>query len=879
MAQELRKTGISVVGDVPWGTHFCHFYETKDDLLDILIPYFKAGLENNELCVWVVSDPLGEDEAKNAFRRAVPEADRYLTSGHMEIYSHSIFPSSRQQTSPTGRIEIVPHTDWYLKGGAFIAEQVLDGWNEKLADALAKGYAGLRGNGNEAWLTEENRKDFIQYEKTLDEKLADQRMIVLCSYPLSSSSAAQIFDVVNTHQLAVIRRHGNWEVLETPEVKRAKQEIQRLNEGLEQRVVERTGELAAANEELRREIAERQRAEDALRGSEDHLRLVIDTIPTMAWSVRPDGVVDFLNQPWMDYTGLSLEEHVKDPAGPIHPEDSPRVIETWLAQKAIGAGWEDEMRLRRADGEYRWFLVRTAPLRDEQGKVVKWYGVSIDIEDRKQADEKLKHNEVQFAQAQRVAHVGSWDWDLRTNKVTWSDELYRIFGLAPGTIMVAGDAMSFIHPDDRDLVRSTVKDAVANKERYGFYYRALRPDGTERIVHSRGAVLTDDHGEPIRVFGATQDVTELKQAEEKLLQSERQLAEAQRLAHIGSWDWDLRTNAVTWSDELYHIFGLQPGAISVAEEVNQFIHPDDLALGWDTVKRAVATKEPYDYYHRIIRPDGTERIARSRGSIMSDERGEPIKVFGATQDVTDRKQAEEKLKATTEQLRALSASVQSAREEESTRIARELHDELGGALTALRWDLEEVGGIISEATASTQLSFLRKKIESMTTLTGTTLDTIRRLASELRPMALDELGLVEAIEWQALQFENRTGIAVEFECSLEKVDLKSERSTAVFRILQEALTNILRHAQATQVTVTMKQEAGEFLLTIKDNGRGITESEKSGVHSLGLLGMRERAHLIGAQIDIIGIEEKGTLVAMRIPISESSERQKSGNVS
>ena len=695
-------------------------------------------------------------------------------------------------------------------------------------------------------------------------------MIVLCSYPLSSSSAAQIFDVVNTHQLAVIRRHGNWEVLETPEVKRAKQEIQRLNEELEQRVVERTGELAAANEELRKEIGERKRAEE-------QARKVLDTIPALIGSGTSNGILDYCNQQWLAYAGVSLEELQKNET--LHPDDKARVLRSWQGAMATGKPYELEQRYRRIDGVYRWFLARGVPLKDAEGVIERWYGTLIDIEDRKQADEKLKHNEVQFAQAQRLAHVGSWDWDLRTNKVTWSDELYRIFGLAPGTIMVAGDAMSFIHPDDKDLVRSTVKGAVANKERYSFYYRALRPDGTERIVHSRGSVLTDARGEAIRVFGATQDVTELKQAEEKLLQSERQLAEAQRLAHIGSWDWDLRTNAVTWSDELYHIFGLQPGAISVAEEVDRFIHPDDLALGWDTVKRAVATKEPYDYYHRIIRPDGTERIARSRGSIMSDERGEPIKVFGATQDVTDLKQAEEKLKATTEQLRALSASVQSAREEESTRIARELHDELGGALTALRWDLEEVGGIISEATDSTRLSFLRKKIESMTTLTGTTLDTIRRLASELRPMALDELGLVEAIEWQALQFENRTGIAVEFECSLEKVDLKSERSTAVFRILQEALTNILRHAQATQVTVTMKQEAGEFLLTIKDNGRGITESEKSGVHSLGLLGMRERAHLIGAQIDIIGIEGKGTLVAMRIPISESSERQKSVNVS
>jgi PAS domain S-box-containing protein len=728
MAEELRKTGISVVGDLPWGTHFCTFYETKQDLLDILVPYFKTGLESKEFCLWIISksELITTEEAKEALGEAVSDLDRYLAEG---------------------RIEIVSHDQWFLKNGAFDFHRVAYGFKEKLDEALANGYAGLRINGSPAWIQAQDANVLREFEGEADHFFANEHIIASCTYPLEDSRTEFLLDVARNHQFTIARRHGKWDVLETPQLIQAKQEIQRLNEDLEQRVVERTRELAAANEELRKEIAERRQAEDALRQSEDHLRLVIDTIPTMAWSLRPDGVVDFLNQPWIDYTGLSLEDYVKDPTGPIHPEDIPRVIERWLVEKAIGEPYEDEMRLRRADGVYRWFLVRTAPLRDQEGNLVKWYGVSIDIEDRKQAEEKLKHKEVQLAQAQR-------------------------------------------------------------------------------------------------------------------------------LAHIGSWDWDLRTNVVTWSDELYHIFGLQPGTISVAGEVDRYIHPDDLALGWDTVKRAIASKEPYDYYHRILRPDGTERIARSRGSIMTDERGEPVKVFGATQDVTDLKRAEENLKATSEQLRALSASLQSAREQESTRIAREIHDELGGTLTSLRWDLEEVRDVISEASASSQLAPLRSKIEVMIALTETILNTVRRLASELRPMALDELGLVEAIEWQALQFQTRTGLAVEYQCTLEKVDLNSEQSTAVFRILQEALTNILRHAQATKVAITMKQESGELFLSIKDNGRGITESEKSDAHSLGLLGMRERAHLIGAQIDITGIEGKGTQVAMRIPISESSERRK-----
>ena len=150
-------------------------------------------------------------------------------------------------------------------------------------------------------------------------------------------------------------------------------------------------------------------------------------------------------------------------------------------------------------------------------------------------------------------------------------------------------------------------------------------------------------------------------------------------------------------------------------------------------------------------------------------------------------------------------------------------------------------------------------------LADTTISTVRRIASELRPSILDDLGLVEAIEWQAQQFQARTGIICHCDYSLEAVVLNQEQSTAVFRIFQEALTNILRHAQATRVEIAMKEEAGKFILTISDNGRGITEDDKSRLQSLGLLGMRERADLIGAEIDVAGVEAQGTVVTVRVP--------------
>ena len=252
---------------------------------------------------------------------------------------------------------------------------------------------------------------------------------------------------------------------------------------------------------------------------------------------------------------------------------------------------------------------------------------------------------------------------------------------------------------------------------------------------------------------------------------------------------------------------------------------------------------------------------------MSDEQGEPIKVFGATQDVTELKHAEEKLKATTEQLRALSARLQSAREQEGIRIARELHDELGAELSSLRWDLEDVVEVMSGSTDLSQLAPLRKRIEAMIELTDTTVDSIRRIASELRPIALDELGLSEAIEWQARQFQERTGIIVQRDCTLENVDLSREQSTAAFRICQEALTNILRHAQSTRVNIQLKEQDGSFILTISDNGRGITDDEKSGQRTLGLLGMQERAHLIGGEVSITNAAGGGTVVSVRAPVA------------
>jgi signal transduction histidine kinase len=225
----LRKTGLDVLGERPWGTHFCVFYETNDDLVQMLIPYFKTGIENGEFCFWVLADDLTEDEAKSALSRALPESDRHLIETN---------------------IQFLGSDECYLKGGAFNLDRVTAEWAERLDRALAAGYEGIRVSGYAGWLQTREWPDFWKYEGSLNKSIVDLPMIVLCTYPLPGSSGFDILDVAHTHQCAISRRGGNWEVIETAALKEAKEEIERLKQGLEQRVIERTRELSIAQGKL-----------------------------------------------------------------------------------------------------------------------------------------------------------------------------------------------------------------------------------------------------------------------------------------------------------------------------------------------------------------------------------------------------------------------------------------------------------------------------------------------------------------------------------------------------------------------------------------------------------------------------------------------------
>jgi guanylate kinase len=246
MAEQLRQSGIEGLGEIAWGSHFCQFYETKEDMQELLVPFFKAGLENNEFCLWVIAEPLTKEECIKVLQQQIPNVDQHLQQGHMEILKHD---------------------EWYLDKGRFNPAKVLKAWSTKLEQALAGGFDGMRVNGNEAWLKFKDWKDFMDYERELNQVISGLKIIVLCTYEFANVDATVILDVAHAHKCAITKRKGQLIILEVPEIKQLKARLTKMNEDLALKVAERTGELSDANAELTKMTAD-------LRKLSNHLQII-----------------------------------------------------------------------------------------------------------------------------------------------------------------------------------------------------------------------------------------------------------------------------------------------------------------------------------------------------------------------------------------------------------------------------------------------------------------------------------------------------------------------------------------------------------------------------------------------------------------------------
>jgi PAS domain S-box-containing protein len=413
---------------------------------------------------------------------------------------------------------------------------------------------------------------------------------------------------------------------------------------------EQEQELRKAHDELEIKVAERT---SELRRSERELRDVIDTIPATVWSALPDGSNTYANKRFVEYLGLSAEQAAGSGwKAAIHPDDLERHAGRWMEALATGRLHENESRYRRSDGQYRWHLDRGVPLRDEDGNIVKWYGVATDIEDRKRAEEALQElsrdlqeSKAKLEEAQRITHVGYWEWDILTGRVNWSDETYRIYGLRPQERpMDLVTVREKIHPEDREAVFRTAEDAILRGVRSDSEHRLLRPSGEVRTVHSLGDLKRDASGRPCQMFGTVQDITDRKRAEEALQQSQFYLAEGQRLAHMGSWAFNPSGFFEYWTQELFKIYGLDPHRKPpTVEEYLALVHPEDRAFMKQGIAKMLDDHLAFDFTKRIVRRDGEIRSVRCVG-VPVMHGGTFHGFLGTGMDVTEQERLTEELR-------------------------------------------------------------------------------------------------------------------------------------------------------------------------------------------------------------------------------------------
>jgi PAS domain S-box-containing protein len=270
-----------------------------------------------------------------------------------------------------------------------------------------------------------------------------------------------------------------------------------------------------------------------LQQSEDRLRLVIDTIPAHAWSARIDGSVDFVNQPFLKFTGRLMEDILGWNWGSLlHPDDLTRYVGEWQAAVATGEPLESEARVRRTDGTYRWLLIRNVPLRDNTGNIVKWYGTAVDIEERHRAEDALRQSEAYLAEAQRLSHTGSWAWNIATKRIFWSLETFKIFGIDPATTPTSEIFLEKIHPDDRASIERVESELYKGNDAE-YNYRLIFPDRSIKHISSVARPIRNDTGQVIEFVGTVMDVTERKRSEEALREAHANLARVSRVTTMG----------------------------------------------------------------------------------------------------------------------------------------------------------------------------------------------------------------------------------------------------------------------------------------------------------------------------------------------------------
>lgn len=466
----VRKFGIDLVGDIPWGTHLCQFYESKQDLIDILVPYFAEGLRNNEFCMWVTSPPLEVAEAKKALAKAIPEIDEYLREGQLEVVSYS---------------------DWYLKGGKFDCTRVLQGWVEKEKNALKNGFEGLRLTGNTFWIERSLWQSFVDYEEAVNSVIGEHKMLALCTYCLANCSGTDVLDVVRNHIGTLVKQGDKWVLVEN--------------------------------------VLHRKKAEEAMAFQVGLLANVYDALV----ATDENFVITYWSKMAEKLFGWTEQESVGRELKDILQTEVPQSSSQEARAKMLRDGYEGEVYYRHKNGAYVLTETRANTLRGTKGEFKGTITAFHDITERKKAEEALKESEQKYRTIIDTAAEGIAITSPEGNHIFVNNRLSQMLGYSVDELLRKSSFELMSQEGQRRQVlpmRKSLEDNQIQYREFGFCCK----DGSIMWAACNASPMFNSDGKHVANIAMFSDITEHKKAEEAIIKLNMELEDRvqQRTAQL-----------------------------------------------------------------------------------------------------------------------------------------------------------------------------------------------------------------------------------------------------------------------------------------------------------------------------------------------------------
>jgi PAS domain S-box-containing protein len=590
----------------------------------------------------------------------------------------------------------------------------------------------------------------------------------------------------------------------------------------------------------------------------DNGMILADKVPAMVWMSDSDGVRTYFNHAWLEFTGRTLEQEFGDGwTDGIHPDDLQRCLESYRSSVKSHLPFKMEYRLRRADGQFRWVLSHGEPHFSDEAVFQGYVGSCVDITEQK-ASEGLSSRLAAIVQSSDDAIVTK---DLNGIIGSWNASAERIFGYTEKEVL--GKPITIIIPPELHAEEAKILGRLRAGERIEHFETVRIAKGGRRVLVSLTvSPVRDSSGRIVAASKVARDVTRTKQVEEALRESEQRVRFCLEAANVGTWHWDMNSGNVRWSENMEGIHGRRPGSFSANfEAFLEGVGSEDRQRVQQAIQNALAGDGKYHAEYRQIKSDGSMGWMEAHGQVFYDSSNRPAGMMGVCRDISERKWSEAALREAHEQLdarvkertseldraqerlRMLSGRLLRMQDDERRRIARELHDTAGQILVALNLNLVPVEEELRKSDAG-----LAQQITASLGLIEELSRDLRTMSHLLHPPLLDEAGLHSAVRWYVEGFAERSKIKVDLHLDRAVGRLPAELETAIFRIVQECLTNIHRHSGSSSASIVITRDPHHVRIEVRDQGQGMpTPSPRAGV---GIQGMRERVRLLGGQLEI-----------------------------